>query len=148
MLAGAVAMATAIAVFVHFRRRAATRVDDSADWSTPAIVPPGPVTRLRGDFNGLFGQLLCLSHQDYGLGESGRRVSLQEGMIVQAWDDDTDDNGAPDDILATGVVERPPARLRHKGSRWVLRIDARGVYHQSDARAAEQRVGADGRADG
>ena len=90
--------------------------------------------RLRGDFNGLFGDVLCLSHEDHCLDEEGQPVSLQAGMAVTVFDDDLGDDGEKDDILASGVVEPSPDWLQCKGSRWVLRINGRGVHHESDLR--------------
>ena len=88
--------------------------------------------KLRADFNGLFGELLCLSHRDTSTDEHGAEIRLREGMTVTAFDEDTDEAGRRDHLLASGVVERAPEWLACKGSRWVLRIDSRGVHHQSD----------------
>ncbi len=88
--------------------------------------------KLRADFNGLFSEVLCLSHRDTCPDESGAEIRLREGMTVTAFDEDTDEAGRRDDLLASGVVERAPEWLACKGSRWVLRIDSRGVHHQSD----------------
>lgn len=86
--------------------------------------------RLRADFNGLFGDLLCLSHGDTAPDENGAAVPLREGMAATAFEPDTDDDGRPADLVATGVVERSPDWLRCAGSRWVLRIDEHGVHHE------------------
>jgi hypothetical protein len=88
--------------------------------------------KLRADFNGLFAELLCLSHRDTCVDENGAEIRLHEGMTVTAFDEDTDEAGQRDDLLASGVVERSPDWLACNGSRWVLRIDSRGVHHQSD----------------
>jgi hypothetical protein len=88
--------------------------------------------RLRADFNGLFGDLLCLSHDDTCKDETGHPVALQSGMMVTVFDEDIDDLGERDDLVATGTVEPSPEWLQCSGSRWVLRIDADGVRHQSD----------------
>jgi hypothetical protein len=88
--------------------------------------------RLRGDFNGLFGDHLCLSHDDTCTGEDGRAVVLVAGLAVTAFESDPDENGNPDELLASGVVEPAPADLACYGSRWVLRIDHRGVRRASD----------------
>jgi len=88
--------------------------------------------KLRADFNGLFGDLLCLSHRDTCTDENGAEVQLREGMLVTAFDEDADEAGRRDDLLASGVVERAPDWLACKGSRWVLRLDSHGVRHQSD----------------
>jgi hypothetical protein len=93
------------------------------------------VARLRGDFNGLFGDILCLSHEDSCLDEAGRAVPLRPGMLVTAFDEDVDEKGQRDDLLASGTVEQAPDWLTCRGSKWVLRIDSKGVRHESDEKA-------------
>jgi hypothetical protein len=88
--------------------------------------------KLRADFNGLFGDILCLSHEDTCLDDTGVAVRLREGLIVTAFDEDADENGNRDDLIAGGVVEPSPSWVRCNGSRWVLRIDEKGVRHESD----------------
>ena len=88
--------------------------------------------RLRADFNGLFGDILCLSHSDSCEDDSGKLVELCEGMIVTAFDEDADENGNRDDLLASGTVERSPEWLQCNGSRWALKIDSNGVRHASE----------------
>jgi len=88
--------------------------------------------RLRADFNGLFGDLLCLSHSDTAIDEDGVTVALSAGMSVVAFEEDADERGRPDELLAHGIVEASPDWLRCNGSKWALRIDARGVLHASD----------------
>ena len=66
--------------------------------------------------------------------DTGATVSLVAGMVVTAFDDDVDDQGHPDELLATGKVIASPEWLRCTGSRWALQIDERGVYHRSDLR--------------
>jgi hypothetical protein len=95
-----------------------------------------PLKRLRGDFNGVFGDVLCLSHTDTCQDEDGATVELATlaGTVVTAFDEDCDDAGAPDDLIATGTVVPSPDWLQCKGSRWSLQIDENGVRHQSDVR--------------
>ncbi len=92
--------------------------------------------RLRADFNGLFSQVLCLSHEDTAVDEDGNVVVLVEGMEVTAFDEDME-NGQRDDLIASGTVERSPDWLRCRGSRWILRIDEDGVRHESDLQNAK-----------
>lgn len=73
--------------------------------------------RLKADFNGVFGDLLCLSHGDHGYDEAGNKVRLEAGMQVTAFDEDVDDDGQPDDLIASGTVEASPDWLQCKGSR-------------------------------
>ena len=90
--------------------------------------------RVRADFNGLFGDILCLSHSDTCTDELGNHVVLRPGMQLTALDQDSDENGQRDDLVASGTVEPSPKALRCQGSRWILRIDGNGVRHQSEIR--------------
>ena len=90
--------------------------------------------KVRADFNGLFGDILCLSHEDTCLDENGAVFHLREGLTLTAYDEDLDENGNRDDLLAHGVVEPAPDWLQSHGSKWVLRIDENGVFHESDMR--------------
>jgi hypothetical protein len=90
--------------------------------------------KVRADFNGLFGGILCLSHEDTCLDENGAVFHLSEGLTLTAYDEDADENGNRDDLLAHGKVESAPAWLQSHGSKWVLRIDENGVLHESDMR--------------
>ncbi len=94
------------------------------------------VPRVQADFNGLFqgGTMLCLSHSDICLDQSGAEVLLRSGMTVTAFDVDEDEHGVRDDLIATGTVEPSPEWLQCRGSRWVLMIDENGVKHESDLR--------------
>lgn len=85
--------------------------------------------RLRADFNGRFGDLLCLSHGLTAQDEEGHPVELRAGMAAIAFEPDTDDDGNPADLVARVVVEPSPDWLQCAGSRWVLRIDEGGVRH-------------------
>ncbi|MBW3570521.1 MAG: hypothetical protein KY467_05400 [Gemmatimonadetes bacterium] len=88
--------------------------------------------RLHADFNGLFGDLLCLSHGDTCTDDRGNEVRLVAGMAAMAFEPDVDDDGQPADLIATGVVEPSPEWLQCNGSRWALRIDQHGVRHQTE----------------
>jgi len=52
-------------------------------------------------------------------------------MLVTAVEDDVNEAGLPDHLIASGVVEKAPAELAQRGSRWVLRIDGLGVRHEA-----------------
>ena len=88
--------------------------------------------RLVADFNGLFGDLLCLSHSDTCQDENGETVLLRSGMEVTAFDQDTNELGERDDLVASGTVEPSPDWLQCNGSKWVLKINANGVRNESE----------------
>ena len=81
--------------------------------------------------------MLCLSHGDMCKDEFKNDVILCEGMLVTAFDEDIDLDGNRDDLLAHGIVERSPEWLQCKGSKWVLRIDERGIHNESEEKLAE-----------
>lgn len=74
--------------------------------------------RVYADFNGLFGDLLCLSHEETCVDESGAVLQLSPGMNLTAFQDE---------LVASGIVERSPDWLQCRGSKWALRIDKDGV---------------------
>ncbi len=94
------------------------------------------VPKVRADFNGLFGELLCLSHNDTCVDESGAVIQLREGMVVTAYDEDANEHGVRDDLIATGTVESSPDWLQCNGSKWALRINKDGVRNESDLPSA------------
>ena len=87
---------------------------------------------VRADFNGLFSDLLCISHTDSCQAHDGTEVRLEAGMELTAFAEDVDEDGQRDNLLASGTVEPSPSWLTCHGSRWVLRLDQRGVRHESD----------------
>ena len=90
-------------------------------------------TWVKADFNGLFGDLLCLSHGDTVQSLSGTEVRLVQGMVLTAAEPYDEDGWTPAWLVATGVVEVSPDWLTCKGSRWVLRLDEDGAHHVRDA---------------
>ncbi len=93
------------------------------------------IPKLRADFNRLFSDVLCLSHSDVSVDERGKTVQLFPGMLVVAFDQDIDDDGRRDDLIASGVVERSPEWLACRGSKWILKIDSNGLRHESEIAA-------------
>jgi hypothetical protein len=87
---------------------------------------------VRADFNGLFGDLLCIAHSDTCRDENGEEIRLEAGMQLTAFEEDVDEDGQRDTLMATGIVEPSPDWLACNGSRWALRLDQRGIRHESD----------------
>jgi hypothetical protein len=71
--------------------------------------------KIRADFNGLFGTVLCLSHEDTCVDETGAIIRLSQGLSVTAFDEDLDYAGDRDDLIASGTVEPSPDWLRCRG---------------------------------
>lgn len=101
-------------------------------------------TFVHGDINGVFGDILCLSHSDDCRGENGESIAMHEGMEVVAFEEDSDDVGAPCFLVVEGVVERSPDWLRCKGSKWALRMNERGARHVYDLHTLDADQGAGG----
>lgn len=88
---------------------------------------------VLADFNGTLAPgLLCLSHTDEVKTAMGLVIYLEEGMALTAYDLDANEEGKPDNIFASGVVERSPSNAQCNGSIWSLRIDSVGIRHESD----------------
>lgn len=88
--------------------------------------------KLYADFNEIFEDVLCLSHDEATKDEFGNIVKLFKGMEITAYDEDADENGNRDDLIANGVVESSPDWLKCNGSKWCSRIDENGIRHDSD----------------
>ena len=86
-------------------------------------------TKLQADFNGLFGDVLCLSHDESAKDVTGEQITLTSGMPVLAFESDPDHDGNPAFLVARGRAEISPDELLCRGSRWCLHIDDQGVRH-------------------
>jgi hypothetical protein len=96
---------------------------------------------IYADFNGLLERdLLCVSHGDTARNHAGEVIQLIAGMKATAYQEDGDEHNRPDAIIATGVIEPSPAYVQCRGSKWSLRIDARGIRHESELAADEGDV--------
>lgn len=94
--------------------------------------PTSSTVRIWADFNGLFGNVLCLSHKDTSTDENGHEVLLAEGMRITAFMEDVDQDGNRDDLVASGIVQRSPEWISCHGSKWALLINENGINHDSD----------------
>jgi hypothetical protein len=77
-----------------------------------------------------------LSHEDTCEDANGNLVTLKTGLILTAFEEDVDEHGKRDDLIASGIVERSPEWLQCNGSRWALKIDRNGVRHESDLQSS------------
>ena len=84
--------------------------------------------KIRTDFNGfLRSNLLCLAHCEFPKDHTGNAVVLREGMHAIAYEEDMSEDGQPEFLVFSGIVERSPDIATHLGSVWSLMIDSRGV---------------------
>jgi hypothetical protein len=84
--------------------------------------------KVRGDFNGLLGGFLCLSHSETTIDASGAAVQLHEGMDVIAFEEDQE-GGQSCYLVAQGRLVRSPNCLPHQGSQWCIEINSAGVRY-------------------
>lgn len=89
--------------------------------------------RLYVDFNEMLEpDLVLLSQTDTKVDSSGATIALSEGLRVHVYMDDVDDEGRPDNLVASGLVERHPGTGFGQAARWCCRIDAAGIRHESE----------------
>ena len=95
-----------------------------------------PLPRLYVDFNELLApDLVLLSQHDTKRDTNGNMVHLHEGLAVSIFSDDADANGKPDNLVASGIVERNSNEGWAKHVKWCCRISAEGIRHESDLTA-------------
>ena len=83
--------------------------------------------RIEVDFNDMIAQdLLLLWRGDILVDSSGERIEMREGLRVYLYCDDSDDNGQPSYLLATGIVGRHQATDWSAKGKWRCRIDEWG----------------------
>lgn len=90
--------------------------------------------RLYVDFNEMIeNDLVLLAKEDTKLDSAGNEVHLYEGLEVSIYEDDYDQNGERDDLVAEGIVVRNPKK---KGwgsvAKWCCRISKPGVRNESE----------------
>jgi hypothetical protein len=76
---------------------------------------------------------VLLSVDDSKKDASGVVVSLHEGMLVNVYMDDRDENGAIDNLVAQGIVMRSSGADWSTHVKWCCRIDGNGIRAQSEA---------------
>ena len=92
--------------------------------------------RVRVDFNEMLERdLVLLSKSDTTVDSVGGQVFLREGVRVLVFQEDWDESGRPDNLIAEGVVERHPGTGFGVVAKWCCRIDSNGIRHESEVRA-------------
>ncbi len=89
--------------------------------------------QLYVDFNELIeSDLVALSASDEKFSPTGEKILLRDGLLIDVYSDDLNDRGEPDNLIASGVVERNSSSGWAKEIKWCCRIDAQGIRHQSE----------------
>lgn len=89
--------------------------------------------RLYVDFNEMLEpDLVLLSAEDAKRDATGELVQLREAMEIDIYMDDVNERGEPDNLVASGRVERNQSSGWGSSVRWCCRIDEHGIRHQSD----------------
>ena len=92
-----------------------------------------PLPRLSVDFNELLeSDLILLSREDTRKDENDNLIRMHEGMEVLIFDEDVDDAGRPDRLIALGVVERNKDTGWSRHVKWCCRINSDGIRHESE----------------
>lgn len=88
---------------------------------------------FKVDFNEMVSKdIVLLSISNEKKAENGRIVSLKEGLEVDLFEEDINDDGEPDNLIASGVVIRTPAESWDTSAIWSCRIDKNGIRHEID----------------
>jgi hypothetical protein len=89
--------------------------------------------KIHIDFNDLLApDLVLLSKGDVCEAADGQIVSLVEGMSVTVWEEDFDERGKRDDLIAQGIVIRNTSTGWSQHVKWCCQIDGNGIRHRSD----------------
>lgn len=89
--------------------------------------------RVWVDFNEMVSDDdVLLSKTDTKADSDGNIVTFTEGCSVSVYDEDLDEHGQPDNIIADGVAMLNTYGGWTAPAKWLIKIDSRGVRHESD----------------
>ena len=74
-----------------------------------------------------------MSKEDCKSDSNGALVHFHEGKEVRVYMDDLDENGNADRLIASGIAQRNTYGSSVASARWLLKIDADGIRHESEA---------------
>lgn len=90
-------------------------------------------SRIRVDFNEMPSpDEVLLSREDRTRDSNGEIALLWEGLGVTVFEDDIDVLGRPDALVADGGVVLNTHDGWASSARWLLKIGARGIRHESE----------------
>ena len=88
--------------------------------------------RICVDFNEMVeNDLVLLSVGDSKSDSEGASIVLHEGLAIDIYMDDEGDDGRPDALIASGLVEATAGRGWAPHVKWCCRITAPGIRHLS-----------------
>jgi hypothetical protein len=89
--------------------------------------------RIHVDFNEMVEEnLVLLSKENSKRDSAGNLIEMLEGKKVYIYDDDVDDLGNPDPLVADGIIELNTHNDWSRNVRWCCRINESGILHLSD----------------
>ena len=95
--------------------------------------------RIYVDFNELLeSNLVMLSQSDQKLDSDGNTVSFFVGQTVKIYENDIDDSGKEDNLVASGTVELNTHGGTTSPCKWNCRIDPAGIRHASEISAQSE----------
>jgi hypothetical protein len=88
--------------------------------------------RFEVDFNEMVSDNICLlSQTDKRADASGHIITLREGMEVDVFMEDLDEDDNPDPLIASGIAQHNTAEDWSKHVKWVVVIDEKGIRPKS-----------------
>lgn len=89
--------------------------------------------RVRVDFNEMVeNNLVLLCKEDIKIDCHDKPVQLSEGLKIEVFEVDSDEDGVPDFLIATGVVELNRLDDWSSHVKWCCRIDEGGINYESE----------------
>ena len=90
--------------------------------------------RVRVDFNDMISSTeVLLSKGGVVIDSAGHETMLYEGASISVYDDDANDAGQKDNLIADGIATVNSQGGWTKAAKWALVIDERGIRHESDS---------------
>lgn len=91
------------------------------------------IPRICVDFNEMLeSDLVLLAKDDTKVDSAGTLVTFYEGMDVAIYNEDRNEDGVRDDLIAEGTVERNVAPQQWaKAAKWCCRINKDGIRYES-----------------
>ena len=88
--------------------------------------------KIEVNFNEIIDDFkILLSQSDMIIDSEGNEILLKEGLEIDIFDPDYDEQNNRDDIVANGFVTECVNQL-YKQVKWCCKIDKKGIKHISD----------------